>query len=176
MKYLADPFRAMYQALPLSLVLILIWLLYPTVIMTIVHPTDVVLFQRWAQGLPLPSYVSRREMVYGEFSAIVVLVMLTMAQFITILMMYRRLGRKFSTWLVVLILLAVASNLIWFAKTGYWDTAGATEGGLGPIAFVLGIDAVSNTVAHSSSSAPAVISRAKEPLNKSISPRLRDDL
>jgi hypothetical protein len=127
-RYVWAPIDMLQKGGVLSLVLVTIWVLYPFVLQTLIHPTDAVGFQAWVQGLPISRYVSRQAIFAGEITTLIVLVALGLLQLGVVVLLYRRLGYRFSVWPLALVLIGGVANGIWWWRTGYLDLRGASAG------------------------------------------------
>jgi hypothetical protein len=115
-----------------GILLIVVWLAYPTAFVTVWHPEDAVGFQLWLQGFAVPHFMSRQALLAGEGAAVVALAVLSLAQYNIIQMIYRRCGFYVRLWPLAAFLVGFVANGIWFWRTGYFDFWGAMAG-LSPV-------------------------------------------
>jgi hypothetical protein len=140
-RHFLAPFEMLREGGVLVVMLAFIWLLYPFALQTAFHPSDAVGFQEWIQDLPISHYLTRRELEWGEASALFALAFLAVVHFLVLLLIYRRVQHAFSTWLLALVLIGGIANGIWWLKTGYFDMAGALAG-LSPVAIIIACEAI----------------------------------
>lgn len=126
------PFLGMRDGGWLAHCLILIWLLYPTAIITLFYPEDVPGLIEYIQGLEVSKLVSHQAILGGTFASVIFLLLLTSLQFIVILLIYRRVQYAFSTWVLAFLLTGIGTNGWWWLYKGYFDFWGAMAG-LSPV-------------------------------------------
>jgi hypothetical protein len=121
----------------LKYLLVILWLLYPTAIVTVFHPADAIGFEHWLEGLPIPREVFPQTLVAGGLWAVAMLFVLSVFQFVVILLIYRRTGFFVRLWPLALILTGGIANGIWWLAKGYFDPWGAMAG-LTPVVATIG--------------------------------------
>jgi hypothetical protein len=140
-RHFLAPFMMLRDAGILSLLLVIIWFLYPFALQTVIHPSDAIGFQEWLQGLPISDYITHQAKMYGLASALFVLAFLCLTHFLVLLLIYRRIQYAVSIWLMAALLIGGIANGIWYLKTGHFDLQGALAG-LSPVAVIIGCEMV----------------------------------
>ena len=118
------PFTMFGDAGVLSVLLVIIWLLYPFALQTVIHPSDAIGFQEWMQGLPISRYITEQAKMWGLITAVLALAFLCLLHFLTLLLIYRRIQYAVSLWLVATLLIGGIANGIWYLNTGHFDLMG----------------------------------------------------
>jgi hypothetical protein len=125
----------------LSWVYLFGWLLYPVAIASLLHPSDVLGFQYWIQGLAVPGYYSMQSLVVGELVAVVSLATLTFGEFVVMVLLCRRLGYALTLWPVAAALVALLGNAAWFLLKNYYAPEGLLLG-FTPVVLTVGVEAI----------------------------------
>lgn len=111
------------------------WALLPFVIMTCVHPSDVIRLQAVLQGLPRPNHFTVSQIASGFVQAIVAGVVLVVFQLVGTVLFYRR-ARLFNVgavaapvlWPLAAVLTGGLGNACWLVGTGQFDWIGCLIG------------------------------------------------
>src|ERR1700733_7322479 len=113
---------------PLGYLMVLVWLAYPVVAVTIYHPADAIGFQAWLQGYAIPNYFTSRQLNVGLGEAILALAVLILIHLVVVTLIYRRAQMFVQFWPLATFLVGGIANGIWWWRTGYWDPTGAMAG------------------------------------------------
>jgi hypothetical protein len=146
-RHFVAPFTMFGDAGILSVLLVIIWLLYPFALQTVIHPSDAIGFQEWMQGLPISQYLTSQAKMWGLVTAVLALAFLCLLHFLVLLLIYRRIQYAVSLWLVAALLIGGIANGIWYLNTGHFDLTGALAG-LSPVVFIIGCEMVFEFLGH----------------------------
>jgi hypothetical protein len=98
--------------------------MYPTAVVSILHPGDIIGFNAWLQGLEIPQSMTTGMLIMGVLLALLYVAVLSLLQLVLVVMVYRR-ARFYTELFPVTILVACLGAAIWWIWTGYFDLLGA---------------------------------------------------
>jgi hypothetical protein len=124
-----------------SAALIGTWFCCPVAIGSVMHPSDVIGFQDWMQGLPVPHEFTSQQLWAGEFSALFALASLSLTMFVVTVLFYRKATFWFRLWPLAGIAAGFFGNIGWWVAKGNFDPAGALIG-LSPLSLAVVIFAI----------------------------------
>jgi hypothetical protein len=121
--------------------LIATWLSYPVCVATVLHPSDVIGFQDWMQGLAVPHEFTSQQQWAGELSALFALASFSLSMFMATVLLYRKAGFWFRLWPLVAVVVGLCGNIGWWIAKQHFDPVGALLG-LAPLSLSVLIFAV----------------------------------
>jgi hypothetical protein len=104
------------------------WLLFPTALLTVIHPSDAIGLQYYLSGQRVPHSFTSDQLVTGEIISLAVLAVLSALLFGMMVTFYRKAGFSVMLWPPALMLVAVVGNGFWWFHSGYFDLLGFLAG------------------------------------------------
>ena len=124
-KYYGNLRVAMGKAKLATLVLILLWMIFPTAVQTVFHPWHAIGIEYWLQSQDVPRYYTPRQVTVGEMKALGYLVALGLLTLGTTVLFYRKAGFSVKLWPVPGLVVGLIGGIGWWFYTGFFDTFGA---------------------------------------------------
>jgi hypothetical protein len=111
------------------------WVLFPFVVATVFHPSNVIRLQAALEGLPKPHLFTAQQLAAGFVEAVFVLGVLALIQIVGTVLFYRRAQMVNAgpvatpaLWPLAAIVTGVFGNAGWLAFTGHFDVVGCFAG------------------------------------------------
>jgi hypothetical protein len=134
--YVADVRVAAARARHFAMAVALLWVIFPFSVQTVLHPTDAIWLQLWAQGLAVPHQFTAQQAAVGFVEAVIALLVFILLQLVCTVMFYRHAkvetkGKPVATpalWPIAALLAGGLGNAAWFYGTGVFDPSGCVVG------------------------------------------------
>lgn len=127
-KYIGDLQVAYHRAGAIVWVIVAGWLLFPTALLTVIHPSDAIGLQYYLGGKRVPHSFTSDQLVTGEVIALATLAVLCALLFGMMVTFYRKARFTVMLWPPALMLVAVVGNGFWWVHSGYFDLLGFLAG------------------------------------------------